>query len=203
MTFKSTFAFTLAMFLLAVSPGPGIAAAVSRTLGTGVGAGFAVTTGLIIGDIVLLGFAILGLSGVAKAMGPAFEVVKYAGAAYLAWLGWKAMTAPAVPLEVRAIATPAPWKEAALGVLVTFGNPKPILFYGALLPTFLDVTKVGITDYALLAGIIMVNTYLVLGGYILLAARARHLLTSSKAVRRLNRVTGSILIGSAAVVATR
>jgi threonine/homoserine/homoserine lactone efflux protein len=203
MTFDQTITFAIAMFVLAMSPGPGIAAAVSRTLGTGISAGFAVTTGLIVGDIALLGMALLGLAGIAKALGPAFETIKYAGAAYLAWLGWKAWTAPATPLDVTAIHTTTPWKEAALGTLVSFGNPKPIVFYGALLPTFLDITKVGLWDFFVLATIIALNTYIVLGGYIILAARARRLLASEQAVRRLNKATGGLLIGSAAVVATR
>ncbi len=203
MTLDAALAFALGMTLLALVPGPGIATVVSRTLHGGRIAGFAVTAGLVIGDFTFLGLAILGLASLAMAMGPVFELVRYAGAAYLIWLGWQAFTTPPRAFDLNAATPSAPWKDTLLGLLVTLGNPKPIFFYSALVPTFLDVTTVSFADYMILAGIVVVVSIIVLGGYILLAARARHLLSSQQAVKRLNQMTGGILIGSGVIVATR
>jgi len=94
-------------------------------------------------------------------------------------------------------------KDIGLGFLVTLGNPKAILFYSALLPTFLDMTRIGFGDYVSLAGIVVVISYLVYGGYIFLAERSRRLLSSTSASRLFNRLTGSVLIGAGVAVAAR
>ena len=94
-------------------------------------------------------------------------------------------------------------KDVGLGFLVTLGNPKAILFYSALLPTFLDMTAIRFADFLVLAGIVVVISYLVYGGYIFLAERSRRLLASSKASRLFNRLTGSILVGAGVAVAAR
>lgn len=203
MTLESAAAFAAAFFLLALAPGPGLAAIVSRTLGSGLASGFAVTTGLVIGDFIFMGVAVVGLSAIAAAMGPVFQVVKYAGAAYLIWLGYRAITSAARPLAVESQASVTLWRDVGIGLLVTLGNPKPILFYGALLPTFLDMTRIGTNDYVVLAAIVVGISYLVYGGYMLLADRTRRLVASTRAVRRLNQATGTMLIGSGVLVATR
>jgi threonine/homoserine/homoserine lactone efflux protein len=203
MTLESAAAFAAAFFLLALAPGPGLAAIVSRTLGTGLASGFAVTTGLVVGDFIFMGVAVVGLSAIAAAMGPLFQVVKYAGAAYLVWLGYHAITSAARPIAVERQASVTLWRDVGIGLLVTLGNPKPILFYGALLPTFLDMTRIGVADYAVLAAIVVGISYLVYGGYMLLADRTRRLVASTRAIRRLNQATGTMLIGSGVLVATR
>lgn len=203
MTLESAAAFAAAFFLLALAPGPGLAAIVSRTLGSGLASGFAVTTGLVVGDFIFMGVAVVGLSAIAAAMGPLFQVVKYAGAAYLVWLGYHAITSTARPIAVERQASVTLWRDVGIGLLVTLGNPKPILFYGALLPTFLDMTRIGFADYAVLAAIVVGISYLVYGGYMLLADRTRRLVASTRAIRRLNQATGTMLIGSGVLVATR
>jgi threonine/homoserine/homoserine lactone efflux protein len=204
MSLSTALAFAAAFLVLAVSPGPGVATIVGRALHGGVAAGLAAATGLIIGDFLFIGFALAGLSALASTMGPIFEVVKYAGAAYLVWLGWRALTAPAVPLQVDAAAERLPlWRDIGLGLLVTLGNPKPILFYGALLPTFVDVATATWRDGMILGGIVVLISYVVLGGYSVLAARARSTFTSSKAMKRLNTSTGVVMIGAGVAVATR
>jgi threonine/homoserine/homoserine lactone efflux protein len=90
-----------------------------------------------------------------------------------------------------------------MGLLVTLGNPKPILFYSALLPTFLDVTAIGIGDFLLLGAVVVVVSFTVYGGYMVLAERSRRMLASTAMVRRLNQATGAVLVGSGLVVASR
>jgi len=203
MTLESAIAFAIGMFLLALSPGPGLATIISRALASGPLAGLAVTAGLILADFAFMGVAMVGLTAIATTLGPLFQIVKYAGAAYLLWLGYRTFRNSATPLIVAPKSGKGLVKDIGLGFLVTLGNPKAILFYSALLPTFLDMTRIGFGDYVSLAGIVVVISYLVYGGYIFLAERSRRLLSSTSASRLFNRLTGSVLIGAGVAVAAR
>ena len=203
MTYQMTAAFAVAFFVLALSPGPGLAAILSRSLGSGLPAGLAVTTGLVIGDAIFLGIAMIGLSAIANTMGPMFQVVKYAGAAYLVWLGIQAIRAATKPVEIQAIPSAPLLKDVGLGLVVTLGNPKPILFYGALLPNFLDLSSVTSGDFTILMAVVVAVSFVVYSGYMLVIERARRLLNSTRTVKRLNQATGVMLIGSGLAVASR
>jgi threonine/homoserine/homoserine lactone efflux protein len=195
--------FAGSFLLLAATPGAGLAMILSRTLGAGRASGFAVVTGLVLGDFVFMGLAMLGLSAAASALGPWFAVIKYAAAAYLVWLGWRYLTAPAPTITLSSHTPRGLWRDVASGLLVTMGNPKPLLFYGALLPSFLDMTRVGLADYATLAGIVVCISYPVCGAYIVAAHRARQVLLNSRAAKRLNQASGAMFIGSGLWVAAR
>lgn len=203
MTIESAVAFAIGMFFLAISPGPGLAAILSRALSSGPVAGLAVTGGLVLGDFVFMAVAMVGLTAIAAALGPLFTVLKYAGAAYLLWLGVSVLRGSAKPIAVQPRPGKGVVKDVGLGLLVTLGNPKPILFYSALLPTFLDMTRIGLGDFLVLAGITTLIAYVVYGGYILVAERSRHLLSSSRASRLFKRTTGGLLIGAGVAVAAR
>ena len=203
MTLQMTFAFAAAFFVLALSPGPGLAAILSRSLVSGLPAGLAVTSGLVIGDAIFLGIAMVGLSAIANTMGPMFQVIKYAGAAYLIWIGVQALRAAAKPVAIEARPSGSLLKDVGLGLVVTMGNPKPILFYGALLPTFLDLSTVTARDFAILMAVVVAVSVAVYSGYMIVIERARRLLNSTRAVKRLNQATGLMLIGSGIAVASR
>ena len=203
MTHEMTATFAAAFFVLAVSPGPGLAAILSRALGGGVSAGLAVTFGLIVGDALFLAAAMIGLSAIAIALGPMFQLVKYAGAAYLIWLGVQALRAAGTAVSISARGPASLWQDAGLGLMVTLGNPKPILFYGALLPTFLDLARVTAADFVTLMLVVAGVSFLVYAGYMLAVERARRLLASTPAIKRLNRATGVMLLGSGVAVAVR
>ncbi|GAB4394368.1 MAG: LysE family translocator [Kiloniellaceae bacterium] len=204
---ETLLAFTLAMFLLAVSPGPGFLMVVARALSGGFAAGLAAIAGLVLGDILFLVLAILGLSALAAVMGEFFLAVKILGAAYLFWLGVKTWRSRACLPEMErpeASKTKLPhYRSLALGFFVTLGNPKVILFYGALLPTFVDVAVLTAGDTVLLSGVVTLVLVSVLGVYAFLAARAGRLLKSERALRWVNRATGGLLIGAGVAVATR
>jgi threonine/homoserine/homoserine lactone efflux protein len=89
------------------------------------------------------------------------------------------------------------------GLAVTMGNPKVMVFYLALLPTFLDLTRITILGYAELVAATLSVLGVVFAAYIGLAARARRLFTSARAIRILNRGTGTVMAGAAAAIAAR
>ena len=196
--------FATALFIAAASPGPGIAAIVARVLGRGTQGAVAFSAGLAIGDVVWLTFAIVGLAALAQAFHGIFLVVKYAGAAYLLYIAYKLWTAPAAAQEVEADRTAEnPARVFLGGLAVTMGNPKVMVFYLALLPTLLDLTRITVLGYAELVAATLGVLGVVFAAYIVLAARARRLFTSPRAIRILNRTTGTVMAGAAAAVAAR
>ncbi len=196
--------FAAALFIAAASPGPGIAAIVARVLGRGTQGAAAFGAGLAIGDVVWLTFAMVGLAALAQMFHGVFLVIKYAGAAYLLVIAYRLWTAPAAAQAVEANrAADRPLRLFLAGFAVTMGNPKVMVFYLALLPTFLDLTRVTLLGYAELVAVTLSVLAVVLGFYIVLAARARRLFTSPRAIRILNRATGTVMAGAAAAVAAR
>ena len=87
--------------------------------------------------------------------------------------------------------------------MLTLANPKAILFFLALLPTVVDLASLTLLSFLEISAAICVLLPLVLGAYVLLAAKARELFTTPSAVRKLNRSSGVAMAGAAAIVATR
>lgn len=204
MSLESFLAFLVAMSLLSLTPGPGFLAVVARSLTGGLASGFAAISGLILGDILFLVLAIAGLSALAAAMGELFLIVKVIGAAYLIWLGIMTWRSKAPPPRLEAAAGRADLQRSfVLGFVVTLGNPKTILFYSALVPTFIDITALTAGDVVLLSLVVAVVSLVILGAYAFLATRAGRSITSPRAFRWLNRATGGLLVGAGVAVATR
>jgi threonine/homoserine/homoserine lactone efflux protein len=195
--------FAAALAVAAASPGPTITALVARVLVRGTSGALAFMLGLSIGELVWLTAAVLGLAFIAKTFGLAFLVLKYAGAAYLAYLAWRLWTAPAQPKDAPEPKTEHPAKLFFAAVSLTLGNPKIMVFYLALLPNLIDLEAVTALGYAELVAVTFIILTAVDGAYVLLAARARKLLTSARAIRLVNRSSGALLAGAAVAVATR
>src|SRR5262245_48096910 len=194
--------FAGTLLVAAASPGPGIAALVAQVVGPEGATSFA--AGLILGDLVWLAVAFLGLAVVAQTFHEVFLVIKYAGAGYLVYLAYRMWTAPVDTRDIAA--APRRTGRARLffaGLAVTLGNPKVVAFYLALLPSLIDLARVGLLGYVELAGISVVILTAVFGAYAVAAARARALFRSPRAMRLLNRTGGTVMAGAAAVVATK
>jgi threonine/homoserine/homoserine lactone efflux protein len=195
---------SVAMLILAASPGPGVFATVSRALASGFRPALAVICGIVLGDIIFLLFAVLGLSMIAQAMGDLFFIVKICGGAYLIFLGiriWMKKPAPASKENGKNAGTV--WGNLVSGLIITLSNPKVILFYCGFLPTFLDLSALALYDLVLIVGIITIVLVSVLSAYALLASRARKIFTNRKSVRRLNRAAGSVMVATGVAIATR
>ena len=131
-------AFLAASFVLAVTPGPGVVYIVARTLAQGRGAGLASVAGVAAGNLCNAVGAALGLAALFAVSSLAFNIVKYAGAAYLIYLGFKALRRPAASAAPGEFATPHKRRIARDGFLVALLNPKTALFFAAFLPQFID-----------------------------------------------------------------
>jgi len=203
MDLTGLFVFAAALAVAAASPGPTITALVARVLVRGTSGALAFMLGLQVGEIVWLTAAILGLAFIATTFGMLFLVLKYAGAAYLAYLAWRMWTAPAVAHDAPAPKAEHPLRLFLAAVSLTLGNPKIMVFYLALLPNLIDLGTVTVLGYVELVLVTLAILTAIDGGYVLLAARARKLFSSPRAVRLVNRGSGVLLAGAAAAIATR
>jgi threonine/homoserine/homoserine lactone efflux protein len=200
----SAFGFAVAMLILAASPGPGVFATTARAMASGFRPALAVIWGIVLGDIIFLLFAAFGLSMVARALGNLFFIVKICGAAYLVWLGIKIwLQKPELVESHQNSSTRSYWGNFFSGLIITLSNPKVILFYCGFLPTFLDLSALTIIDLALVVAIITAVLSGVLIAYAYLASRARKIFTNEKAVKRLNRAAGGVMVAAGVVIAVR
>ena len=131
--------FLAACVVLAITPGPNLLYLVSRTLCQGRAAGLLSLAGTTSGFIVHILAASLGLSAVLIAMPVLFDVVRFAGAAYLLWLAWDSVRARGASLFTpRPLAPERPSRLYRTGFVTTVLNPKVALFFLAFVPQFID-----------------------------------------------------------------
>ena len=192
------------MLILAASPGPGVFATTARAMASGFRPALAVIWGIVLGDIIFLLFAAFGLSMVARALGNLFFIVKICGGAYLVWLGIKIwLQKPELVQSHQNSSTRSYWGNFFSGLIITLSNPKVILFYCGFLPTFLDLSALTIIDLTLVVAIITAVLSGVLITYAYLASRARKMFTNKRAVKRLNRAAGGVMVAAGVVIAVR
>jgi threonine/homoserine/homoserine lactone efflux protein len=197
--------FCAVYFLAVATPGPGVAAVIAQGLARGSAGAPAFIAGFVAGDLLWFCAAVLGLAALAQTAHAAFVLVRYAGALYLLYLAYKLWTAPAKPMtEADAGTLAKPPHALFLGSLtLTLSNPKPMLFFLALLPTVVPLESLSAFGHLEIAGAIAVILPLTLGGYVLIATRARRWLRNPRAIRLLNRGSGTLMAAAAVAVAAR
>ena len=142
-------AFVAAIVLFLAIPGPGNLALITSTGKGGVRAGVAATLGVMAADQVLMWLAVAGVAALLATYPAAFHAVQWLGAGYLAWLGWKMLTAAPGAKPVLNI---APRHYFRQGALITLLNPKAIVFYMAFFPLFVDTQRhQGLFTFAVMA----------------------------------------------------
>jgi threonine/homoserine/homoserine lactone efflux protein len=203
MTLTSTFTLFIAMLVVAIIPGPGVFAVVSRSMASGFFHGVVTAMGIVCGDYVFIILSIYGLSTVAQSMGELFIVVRYCGAAYLCWLGITLLRNSTRSIEVQSIKELSWSSNFFAGFLTTLANPKAILFYASLFPAFVDVTSVTMLDLAIVMFVITIAVLGVMVTYAYLTTRASQLFQSAKANRILNMSAGSVMLGCGLLLALR
>ena len=200
MTLHTWMTFVLVAIGFSLVPGPAVVAVVSAALRSGLRAALAADGGVLVGDAAFVGATALGLGTLLVASHPLFLAVKWLGIAYLAYLGLRALLARG---QAYAFDTPGAGSRAfRLGLTTQLANPKLVLFFGALLPQFVDAARPVPVQFALLGATFVAADALVLAGYGALAHRARGWLRSPRAVRITSRVSGAAILGVAARLAT-
>jgi len=204
MSLNTWAAFALLFLVLSYTPGPNMLLAASHGMLFGPRRTMATAFGLISGLWVLIGISTAGLGAVLAASPKAFDAVRWAGSAYMAWLGYKALTAPPLDLEdsrSEETAGSTIWQRAAQGFAVSLSNPKAIVVFTAVLPQFLDqgspiLPQVGqeVTTISLLEFSMIMSSAT-------LSGRLVPWLRRSGRTAWINRVSGSVLIIAALLLA--
>jgi len=186
--------FVAAIVLFLAIPGPGNLALITSTSKGGLAGGLGATLGVIAGDQVLMWLAVAGVAAVLTAYPAAFAAVQWLGAVYLAWLGWKMVSAKpgAAPiLNIR----PRHYFQQAMAI--TLLNPKAIVFYMAFFPLFVDPKHhQGLVSFGVMAATIAGLTFLYgLGMTLLTYHLAARMRANPHIGRRLEKLAGMFLIG--------
>lgn len=197
--------FAMVFALAAMFPGPVQTALVARVLAKGrSGIGWYVA-GIVIGNACWLTLAVLGLTAVAVRYATLFAVIKWLGLAYLVFMGcmlWL-QSPPEAELGTAAPGASGRIVGFASALALSLGNPKALIFYGALLPQIFDLTAVTPSMLiTILAVQIGVDTAIQCA-YVFLASRLRRAVRNARQMRLARRVAGSMMLGVAATVAAR
>lgn len=192
------------MLALAAIPSASVALVVTRSVTLGVTNGIAVALGIVLGDLVFVTLAILGMSFLAETMGSFFAVLKYAGGAYLIWLGVTLLRSKKEMELTREDSSKLSLAASFLsGLFLTLGDIKAILFYASLFPAFVDMSSLKADD---IIGIVIV-TILGVGGvkvfYALAARRFATRLKSRKSHKLARTSAGFCMIGAGTYLITK
>lgn len=197
MSLQLYFLFVLASILLIATPGPNVALIVGTSLRYGARAGLLGVAGVNLGLVLQLSVIGFGLSWVVELFARYFDLIRYAGAAYLVAIGLQQLfgkspeTKPSVTFSAR--------RAFGQGFAIAFANPKTLIFHAAFLPQFLSGG--GQSGWELAVLIVTFAVIAAIGDalWALLAARARN--AFSGGLQRLaDRVSGGILIGGAGLL---
>jgi threonine/homoserine/homoserine lactone efflux protein len=187
-------AFIAACIALALLPGPVVTLLIANGLRHGTRAALINILGVQTGMVIALSILAIGLASLMATMGYWFDWVRFAGAAYLVWLGVKLIRSPAQGLSDDAPPPPPRGGFFLQGFLIAMSNPKLLLFFGAFIPQFMDMSKDHFSQVALLGITFMVIAGLTDAAYALLAGRARSFF-SKRRTRLMSRISGGFMIG--------
>jgi threonine/homoserine/homoserine lactone efflux protein len=195
MSLQAYLAFVAACIALALLPGPVVTLLIANGLRHGTRAALINIAGVQTGLTIAIGIVAIGLTSLMATMGYWFEWVRLLGAAYLVWLGIKLIRSPVEGIAAGEAPPPPPRGGFFLqGFVVLLSNPKILVFFGAFLPQFMDMSRDQVPQVALLGATFMVIAALTDGAYALLAGRARKLF-SARRTRLVSRISGGFMIG--------
>ena len=195
--------FITAALILVFIPGPNTLYIVARSVQQGRTAGIVSSLGVQAGTLFHIAAAAFGLSSLLLSSALAFNIVKYAGAAYLIYLGIKTLLTKETVEQTEQIQNKSLGQIFRQGVVVNLLNPKSALFFFAFLPQFVDVGKGSITTQILFLGfILMALGFLSDTIYALLAGSVGNVIRGNLRFLRAQRYfAGSVYIGLGAATA--
>ena len=193
-------AYLAACFVITIIPGPTVTLIVANSLAHGTRAGLLNVAGTQLGLGLMMLVLIVGLSSIIATMGVWFDWLRFIGAAYLIWLGWKLLRSTGSLDRPNGAVPPRGGFGFMQGFLVLLGNPKALLWFGAFIPQFVDPTTDYVSQVVLLGLTAMATAAISDGAYAVLAGGARTML-SRRRVQLVSRFGGLCLIGGGAWLA--
>jgi len=193
-TLATFFAVVLGLFLI---PGPAVLLTITRTVQGGRRAGVMTGMGIALGDLVHTLCAAVGLSAVLMTSALAFDVVKYIGAAYLIYLGIKALRERPSDPQLPVAPQVSPTRAFAQAVATEVLNPKTALFFLAFMPQFVHASEGNVFMQFLVLGMVFVAMSAVYTAAIALSVRplGRFVKRFTWLLRWQGKIIGTIFIG--------
>jgi len=183
-----------AILILFLTPGPVWVALTARALSGGFASAWPLAVGVVLGDILWPLLAILGVAWIVSVFDGFMTVMRYVAAGMFLFMGVMLIRHAGATIGTDSRLTrPGRWAGFMAGVAVIIGNPKAVLFYMGVLPGFFDLTTITWLD---IVAILSISATVPLIGNLLMALsvdRARRLLTSPTALKRVNTVAGVLL----------
>ncbi|WP_415400797.1 LysE family translocator [Tateyamaria sp. SN3-11] len=205
MSIEVWLAYVAAFTLLSVIPGPSVFMVIGQSLSRGIRTALFCIVGDLLGGIVMMTIACIGLGTLLAASSGVYLLVKWAGVAYMAWLGITQILTARGMVEAD-LTTPATSaiRAASLraGFLTGILNPKAILFHVAILAQFINPAFPLTPQFLILMATSTTIVLIVLGAYAILAAQARKTFQSLRARKRMGYAGGSFLLGGSALMAS-
>src|SRR3954451_9380222 len=194
MSMQAYLAFVAACIALALLPGPIVTLVIANGLRHGTRAALTNILGVQVGLLIVIGILAVGLTSLMATMGYWFDWVRFAGAAYLVWLGIKLVRSPVEGIGSGEAPPPPRGGFFLQGFVVALSNPKLLVFFGAFIPQFMDMSKDHFSQVALLGFTFLATGAVTDSVYAILAGRAR-LFFSAQRTRLLSRISGGFMIG--------
>lgn len=203
MSLETWIAYTIACVVLTMIPGPSVMLVVAQALTRGRVAAAMCILGDVVGSIVLVGLSFAGVGAILAASAILFQLVKWVGVLYLAWLGISQIIEARRDAPERAshAGGASSWGSFWAGTVTAVLNPKAIVFYMAFLAQFIDPQGDLLVQLAVLTVTSSLVVVVLLAGYALIAERAGQLFNSQRARRRMGYAGGGFMIGGSAVMA--
>ena len=185
--------FLIGMIVLAATPGPGVFGSMAKAAAEGFKMSLFFIGGLVLGDIIFLSLALLGLSAISKMMGDMFVAIRIVGGLYLIYLGIKMFRSSPNSTNTKTNWDENKWQTCVSGFLLTLGNPKPILFYASVLPTIINFNEVRLIDALVMMMLVALVSFSVLGTDSYIASLSHKIQLNGKMQTRTNQAAGFVL----------
>ena len=183
--------YCFACFVVVIVPGPTVTLIIANTLSFGTRAGILNVVGTQLGLILMIGLLAIGFQVVVQQLEWFLIVIRFLGAIYLIWLGYKIFTSPSL---MQKICDKKYFnnKFVLQGFLVIWSNPKAFLFLGAFIPQFLDINQLTEFQIIYLGLLFMLIGAIFDSAYAFVFGKFKNLMSSSH-LKFLNRIGGSLL----------
>jgi len=185
MSILDILSFCIAMFLLAITPGPGVFAVLATSLNTNIKNSFYMIAGIVMGDIIFLLLAIFSLGVIQSILGEMFILIKYIGGVYLLYLAYKIFTSSCT-INLNEKQNINTSRSFITGLFITLSNPKVIIFYISFLPTFISLENLVLSDILIVISLVVIILSIVMSFYAISATKAKNSLANQSNIKNMN-----------------
>lgn len=188
-------ALVIIMITLAAMPSTSVALVVARSATMNLANGVAVSMGIVLGDLIFVLLAILGLTALSELMGGFFLAIKIAAGMYLIWFGINLIRSRTKNLSCKYSGTGGIFSSFLAGLFITLGDVKAIVFYASLFPAFVDISTLMLPDIAVILFITVAAVGSVKLAYAFAGAKVMTMSRKLRAGNKARLASGAFMVG--------